>query len=81
MSWFGSYASTFKERKGRTIKDSAQSEVDVISCEDWHVTYHRGESKKDSVYRVHVLQSTTDIFETEIYPPTFYKTLKDLLIN
>ena len=63
------------------MKDSKKSQVDVISCEDWYVNYHRGESKRESVYRVHVLQSTTDVFETEIYPPTLYRTLKDLLVN
>ena len=81
VSWFGQYASLLKEKRGRTIKSDDKAEVDVISCQDWDVTYHRGQTQRKATYRVHVLQSSTDVFEAEIFPPTFYRTLKDLLLN
>ena len=45
------------------------------------MAYHRGEQKRMGTYRVHVLQTDTDIFKTEIFADTPWRILKDLLIN
>lgn len=53
----------------------------MIACEEWSVSHHSGEKKTVEKYRVHILQSDSDIFKTEIFPSTLTKTLKDLLLN
>ncbi len=63
------------------MNESKDMKVDLLSCQDWEITYHKGEKKRSSQYRVHVLQSTSDIFKSQIFPPTLLKTLKDLLVN
>ena len=55
--------------------------VDLLSCQDWEVSYHHGDSVKKSRYQVHVFQSETDIFKSQIFPDTLFKTFKDLLFN
>ena len=42
---------------------------------------HRGDKKIESQYRVKILQTKTDIFRSQVYPPTFFKVLKDLIAN
>ena len=55
--------------------------VEMIACEEWRVVHHKGSEKKVGNYRVHFLQSDSDIFKTEIFPTTLSKTVKDLLLN
>ena len=55
--------------------------MDLVTCEDWKVVLHRGKEKRESMYRVKILQTKTDIFRSQVYPPTFWKVLKDLYIN
>ena len=70
-----------KKKRGRTLDQSSGIGVELVSCQDWEVSYHRDKEERRSRYRVHVLQSDTDIFKSQIFPPTFYKTLKDMFIN
>ena len=55
--------------------------VELLSCQEWDISYHRGRRSGQSTYRVHVLQSATDIFKSQIFPPTLFKAMKDLLVN
>jgi hypothetical protein len=71
----------YKKKKGRTINANRDLKIDMISCQEWEVAHHRGNNKEISNYRVHVLQTDSDIFKTEIFAPSVYKTIKDLLIN
>ena len=59
----------------------AKKNVEMIACEEWKVVHHKGEKKEVENYRVHILQSDSDIFKTEIFPATMGKTVKDLLLN
>ena len=61
------------------MKDDEETEI--LSCQDWDVTYHKGGQKSGSTYRVEVKQSQKDVFKSQIYPPTFMKIMKDLLLN
>jgi hypothetical protein len=81
IQWYGQYSDRYKKRKGRTLEEKGELRVDQLSCQDWHITYHKGEQATTSIYQVHTFQSQTDIFKTQIYPPTLFKTLKDLLLN
>jgi hypothetical protein len=77
----GGKASEYKRKQGRTLAEKADRKVEMISCQEWEVAYHCGKQKRVGTYRVHVLQSDNDIFKTEIFPPTPWRTLKDLLLN
>jgi hypothetical protein len=81
VGWVGRTASEYKRKRGRTLAERGERRVEMIACQEWEVAYHRGKEKRRSNYRVHVLQSDNDIFKTEIFPPTAWRTLKDLLIN
>ena len=74
-----SYATEWKKKRGKALKDDEETEM--LSCQDWDVTYHHGSQKRRSTYRVEVKQSQKDVFKSQIYPPTFLKIIKDLLIN
>lgn len=63
------------------MKEKEEGFVDLVTCEDWKVVLHRGKEKRESMYRVKILQTKTDIFRSQVYPPTFWKVLKDLYIN
>jgi hypothetical protein len=77
-SWIGEY---FKKRNGRILKEKQEGFVDLVTCEDWNVVLHRGKEKTESIYRVKIMQTKTDIFRSQVYPPSFWKVLKDLYIN
>ena len=79
--WWSGYADGWKKRRGKTLKEREGMQVDLLSCQDWQVAYHYGDRKTSSVYRVKIYQSSTDIFKSQIFPPSWFKSLKDLLLN
>ncbi len=71
----------YKRKKGKVIIEKEEGFVETISCEDWRVALHRNDKTEESIYRVKIQQTKTDIFRSQVYPPTFLKQLKDLIVN
>lgn len=43
ISWYGKWANSIKAKKGRTLITKKDVEVEMLSCQDWYVVYHKNE--------------------------------------
>lgn len=54
---------------------------ELLCCQDFRVLRRTATAQAEATYRVKVYQSPTDVFYTEIHPPTPWKLLKYYLFS